>query len=58
VLSKCVASRVRDWDYAAEALKAGLVNPDVLLKRVPDLPVAVDLRSHIEERLRAIIASF
>ncbi len=44
VLSKCVAGRDRDWDYAAEALKAGLVQSEVLLGRIPDLPVAECLR--------------
>jgi hypothetical protein len=57
VLSKCVAGRVRDWDYASQALKSGLVEPDVLLSRVPDLPLAADLRAHLGETLRGIIAS-
>jgi hypothetical protein len=57
VLSKCVAGRERDWEYAAEALKAGLVDPDVLLSRVPDLSVAADLRAHVEKMLRGIITS-
>lgn len=57
VLSKCVAGRERDWEYAAETLRAGLVGADVLLARVPDLPVAEDLRAHVERMLRTIIAS-
>lgn len=57
VLSKCVAGRERDWEYAAAALNAGLVDADVLLTRVPDLPVADDLRAHLEKTLRTIIAS-
>ena len=57
VLSKCVAGRKRDWDYAAEALKGGLVEAEVLLRRVPDLPVTDELRTHVERTLRAIIAS-
>jgi Nucleotidyltransferase of unknown function (DUF6036) len=57
VLSKCVAGRKRDWDYAAEALKGGLVEAEVLLGRVPDLPVTDELRTHVERALRAIIAS-
>lgn len=57
VLSKCVAGRKRDWDYAAEALKSGIVEADVLLGRVPDLPVTDELRTHVERALRAIIAS-
>jgi hypothetical protein len=57
VLSKCVAGRERDWDYAAEALRAKIVQPDVLLARVPDLPVAEEVRSHIDEMLRGIVTS-
>jgi hypothetical protein len=57
VLAKCVAGRSRDLDYATEALKAGIVQADVLLARLPDLPVARELRDHIEGILRSIIAS-
>jgi hypothetical protein len=57
VLSKLVAGRERDWKYAAEALKAGLVQPDVLLARVPDLPVSDELRAHIGRTLRGITGS-
>lgn len=57
VLSKCAAGRERDWEYAVEALKAGLVDPDVLLTRVPDLPVVNDLRAHFEKMLRTIVMS-
>jgi hypothetical protein len=56
ILSKCVAGRERDWDYAAEAIRAGVADPDTLLTRVPELPVADDLRAHVEKRLRTIIA--
>jgi hypothetical protein len=57
VLSKCAAGRDRDWDYVTEALRAGIVQADVLLARVPDLPVAEELRDHIEAMLRGVIAS-
>lgn len=57
VLSKCAAGRERDWEYAREALKAALLDADVLLARVPDLPVAVETRDHIEKMLRSIIAA-
>jgi hypothetical protein len=56
VLSKCVAGRERDWEYATEALKATLVEPGMLLARIPDLPVQDELRRHIKEMLQAIIA--
>jgi len=57
VLSKCAAGRDRDWEYAAEALKAELVKPDVLLSLVPDLPVTVDQRAQIERMLRSILST-
>lgn len=56
MLSKCVAGRDRDWEFAAEALRAGLVRDDVLLARVDDLPVDGDTRAHIGRMLRALIA--
>jgi hypothetical protein len=57
VLSKLVAGRERDREYAAEALKAGLVQPDVLLARVPDLPVSEALGAHVGETLRGMAGS-
>ena len=55
VLSKCAAGRERDWDYARAALRAQIVDPDVLLARVADLPVADEVVAHVEVMLRAII---
>jgi hypothetical protein len=55
VLSKCAARRERDWHYAREALRAQIVDPDVLLARVPDLPVSDEVIAHIDTMLRAII---
>jgi hypothetical protein len=57
VLSKCVAGRERDWEYAGEALKAGLVDPETLLARTRDLPVEPAARAHIETMLKAIVAA-
>jgi hypothetical protein len=56
VLSKCAAGRSRDWDYASQALAAGIVQGDALLRRVPDLPLSDAPRAHVESMLRAIIA--
>jgi hypothetical protein len=56
VLSKCVAGRERDWEFAAEALRAGLVRPDVLLARIDDLPVDTEMRNHIGQMLSVRIA--
>jgi uncharacterized nucleotidyltransferase DUF6036 len=57
VLSKCAAGRERDWDYASEALRAQIVQGDVLLARVPDLPVPEKTCEHVDGMLRGIIAS-
>lgn len=57
VLSKCAAGRERDWEYARQALMAGLLDADVLLARIPDLPVAAETRDHIEKMLRSIISA-
>jgi Nucleotidyltransferase of unknown function (DUF6036) len=56
ILSKCVAGRERDWDYAAEAIRAGLADPATLFARVPGLPVADDVRAQVEKMLRALTA--
>jgi hypothetical protein len=56
ILSKCVAGRDRDWEFAAEALQAGLVAPDALLARIADLPVGDELSRHVGAMLRAVIA--
>lgn len=56
VLSKCAAGRDRDWDFAREALKAGLVDLDVLLDRVDQLPVEQPRRQHIREALPGLIS--
>lgn len=57
VLSKCAAGRERDWHYATEALKTGIVQQDVLFARVRDLPVLDETRAHIDEMLHRTIAS-
>ncbi len=57
VLSKCVRGDKRDWDYAAAALKAGIVHFDTLLARIPQLPVDSELRDHIDGMLRSVVAA-
>jgi Nucleotidyltransferase of unknown function (DUF6036) len=39
LLSKCVAGRERDWEFAEETLRHGLADPDELRRRAADLPV-------------------
>lgn len=55
VLSKCAAGRERDWDYAREALNAGIVDARILLARVLDLPVPHEVVAHVDMMLRATI---
>ncbi len=55
VLSKCAAGRERDWDYAREALRAQIVGPDVLLARIPDLPVSDAVIAHVDTMVQATI---
>jgi hypothetical protein len=55
VLSKLAANRDRDWDFAREALAARLVQPAVLLERVADLPVELELRESITASLVALV---
>jgi hypothetical protein len=54
VLAKCVAGRERDWDFAREALAHDLLDAEVLLRRVGDLPVAEGDRRRIREMLEGI----
>ena len=56
ILSKCVAGRERDWDYAAEAIQRGLADPAMLFARIPELPVADDVSAHVEKMLRTLTA--
>jgi hypothetical protein len=54
VLSKCVAGRERDWSYARVALDAGLVELELLLARVRNLPIDEAARTHLVDSLRAL----
>ncbi|HEX3240311.1 MAG TPA: DUF6036 family nucleotidyltransferase [Solirubrobacterales bacterium] len=53
VLAKCVRGDQRDWEFAQGALEAGLVEIEVLLDRVGDLPVDADQRDRISRMLMA-----
>ena len=54
-LAKVAARRERDWDFAREALKAGLVNGDELLKRAEDLPLDPPALDYVIGILRMIV---
>lgn len=55
VLAKCVAGRERDWDFAREALNAGLVDAEELHRRIDALPVDAARREHIGAMLRSLV---
>lgn len=55
VLAKCARGDERDWQYATDALRAGLVDGAVLLERVEALPLPMGKRVHITEMLRGRI---
>lgn len=40
LLSKCVAGRERDWEFAEEALRHDLADPEELRHRASDLPIS------------------
>ncbi|MGH2832088.1 MAG: hypothetical protein ACRDK2_04880 [Solirubrobacteraceae bacterium] len=54
VLAKCAAGRDRDWEYAREAVRAGVVQGEILLARVQELPLPATQLGHIETMLRGI----
>jgi hypothetical protein len=56
VLSKCVAGRDRDWQFARVMIRARLVNPDELTDRAATLPVGEAVRAHVVSVLRAVVA--
>jgi hypothetical protein len=51
VLAKCAAGRKRDWEFARDALGAGLVQISELLGRVGDLPIDDADRAHVRRML-------
>ena len=57
VLAKCVAGREKDWAFADEAIRHGLVEGDVLLARVSGLPVSDAVRDHVRSILAARIVA-
>jgi hypothetical protein len=57
VLAKCARGSERDWEYAAAALEAGLVERAVLLARAKLLPVSPEARGHVIGMLEGMNAS-
>lgn len=54
VLAKCAAGRDRDWDFARDALEAGLVDLDELISRIDDLPIDGIGRGHVRQMVEGM----
>jgi hypothetical protein len=50
-LAKCAAGRDRDWEFARDALQAGLVDLDELIGRIDDLPIDRTDREHVRQMI-------
>lgn len=55
ILAKLARGSERDWEYARTAVQAGLVEADVLLQRVEDLPLDRQHRDRIASSLGALV---
>ena len=54
VLVKCIAGRDRDWEFARDALAAGVVELRTLLARIGGLPVDAAAQHHLRRMLEAV----
>jgi hypothetical protein len=56
VLAKLAAGRKRDMEFAQEAIRNDIVQPQELLRRVADLPLARQQQDHVRSLLKSVIA--
>lgn len=56
VLSKCVAGRDRDWEFAEETLRHGLADARVLRRRIEDLRLAAERLEEVRREIDGIVA--
>lgn len=56
LLSKCVAGRERDWEFAEDALRHRLADPDQLRCRAKDLPLPAAQLELVERTVEGVIA--
>lgn len=56
VLSKCAAGRERDWEFAEEAVRHGLADPDELRRRVDEMPLAGARLDSLRRTVDGVIA--
>ena len=52
IIGKCVAGRERDIEFAAEAIKQGLVQQSILKERISLLQVEASIKNRIIEQLK------
>ncbi len=57
LLSKCVAGRERDYEFAETAVREGLADGGTLLSRISDLPAGPEVRDSVEEMLTGILST-
>ena len=56
VLAKCVAGRERDWEFARDAIAAGLVQVEELLRRIQKVPEPPADRSYLRKMIEGIVS--
>lgn len=56
VLAKCAAGRERDWTFAEDAIRHGVVKGEELLRRAEHLPLPKGSRERVEKMLGGVIA--
>ena len=56
VLAKLAAGRERDLEFAMQAMRNDIVQPQELLRRVPDLPLDRQHQDHVRSLLESVIA--
>jgi hypothetical protein len=56
VLAKLTAGRERDLEFAVQAIRNDIVQPQELLRRVPDLPLDTQHQDHVRSLLESVIA--
>jgi hypothetical protein len=52
--AKCAAGRARDWDHAREMLRLGLVDYEVLVERIDEMPGGAEHQDGIRKMLAGI----
>lgn len=55
VLAKLAAGRERDLDFAVHAIRNDIVDPQALLRRVPDLPLGKQHRDHVRSLIESAL---